>query len=57
MFWQREVESIERGLLEKIQLEQLKETVHRVYAHIPFYRRRFEEEKIVPEVIRTLGDI
>jgi len=57
MFWRQEIESIDRGSLEKIQLERLREIVHRVCAHIPFYRRRFEEENIAPEGIRTLGDI
>lgn len=43
MYWQRQEECMERGDLEKLQLERLKNTLTRVATQVPFYRNRFKE--------------
>lgn len=43
MYWQKEEECLERGELQKLQLERLQKTLSRVATHVPFYRNRFKE--------------
>jgi len=44
-------------MLRKQQLANLRRTVARVYASVPFYRRRMDEKGVKPEDIRSLDDI
>lgn len=39
------------------QLELLRETLARVYEHVPHYRRAFDDAGVVPEDLRTLADL
>lgn len=39
------------------QLELLRETLARVYAHVPHYRRAFDDAGLVPDDLRTLADL
>ncbi|HEX8947801.1 MAG TPA: phenylacetate--CoA ligase [Dissulfurispiraceae bacterium] len=57
MFWQQEIETIERNRLREIQLERLKETVRRVYENVPFYQARFRGKGIKPDDLASLEDI
>jgi phenylacetate-CoA ligase len=57
VFRQQEEESADRHVIEKIQLERLQETVRRVYKHVPFYRRKFDDADISPGEIKNLSDI
>ena len=50
-------ESFSKDELETWQLNHLKETLIRVFHLVPFYKKRFEEEGIHPEDIKTLADI
>lgn len=52
-----EIECADAETLRKIQSERLREIVKRCYERVPLYRRRFEEEGIRPEDIRTIDDI
>lgn len=45
MFWQKEIETIDRKKLEKLQLERLQTTVHRVYEKVPLYREKLSKKK------------
>jgi phenylacetate-CoA ligase len=45
-----------REELEQLQLERLQSTLNRVYAHVPFYQREFDELGIVPEDVQSLSD-
>ena len=56
MIWSKE-ETLERGKIEKIQLERLQETVNRVYEKVPAYRQKMDEAGITPSDIKTLGDL
>jgi phenylacetate-CoA ligase len=50
-------ETMPREDLEPIMLRRLKATVDRVYANVPFYRRKFEESNITPNDIQSLDDL
>lgn len=57
MIFDIDFETLPREALEAIQLRRLKDTVERVYATVPFYRRRFEEAGVKPSDIKTLKDM
>lgn len=57
MYWQEEIETIDREALQKIQLSSLKETVERVYHNVPFYYQKFRELDLKPDDIESLEDI
>lgn len=56
MIWAKE-ETLSREEIQAIQLEKLKETVHRVYEKVPAYRKKMEEVGVRPEHIQTLKDV
>ncbi len=56
MIWSKE-ETLSRAEIEKIQLERLQETVHRVYAKVPAYRKKMDDAGVKPEDIKTLKDL
>jgi phenylacetate-CoA ligase len=55
--WNREVETMPRPELEKLQVERLRKTVERVYHNVPFYRRKFDEAGLRPEDIKSVKDL
>jgi len=57
MFWEPDKECMERDELEQYQIERLQATLNRVYAHVPFYRKKFDELGINPEDIGSLADV
>ncbi len=56
MIWSKE-ETLPREQLEALQLERLRETVHRVYAKVPAYRKKMDDAGIRPEDIKSLADL
>src|SRR5574341_1453161 len=48
---------MDREELEQLQLERLQATLNRVYAHVPFYRKRFDFMGLSPEDITSLADL
>jgi len=50
-------ETMPREDLEPIMLRRLKATLDRVYANVPFYRKKFEENGITPNDIQSLDDL
>ena len=50
-------ETLPREELEALQARRLRELCNRVYANVPFYRKRFDEIGITPADIRTLADL
>ncbi len=50
-------ETMPREGLEAIQLRRLQNTLQRVYATVPFYKKQFETAGITPKDIRTLDDL
>jgi phenylacetate-CoA ligase len=57
MIYNIEFETMPREALEAIQLRRLQATVQRVYATVPFYRKKFEEAGIGPADITTMKDL
>ncbi len=56
MYWEPDKECMDREELEQLQLERLQSTLNRVCAHVPFYRRKFDELGIAPEDVQSLSD-
>ena len=56
MYWQKELETLTREELEKLQLEGLKQTI-KLASNSPFYKKQFEEHHITPESITSLADL
>lgn len=50
-------ETLPREDLEKLQLKRLRALCERVYATVPFYRRKFDEKGVKPHDIRSLKDL
>ena len=50
-------ETLPREDLEALQLRRLRDLCNRVYANVPFYRKRFDEIGITPADIKTLADL
>ena len=57
MIHNMEFETLPREALEAIQLRRLRATAERVYATVPFYRKKFDEAGITPASIKKLDDI
>ncbi|NLF93249.1 MAG: phenylacetate--CoA ligase [Oligosphaeraceae bacterium] len=48
---------VERRALENLQLERLRETLHRVYQNVPFYRQSFDRAGVKPSDLKSLRDL
>ncbi|MGV1097970.1 phenylacetate--CoA ligase family protein [Thiovibrio sp. JS02] len=57
MIWNEEYETLPREALEALQLKRLKAQVERVYATVPYYKKKMEEAGVAPGDIRQLSDI
>ena len=56
MIWAKE-ETMSRKEIEAIQLERLKDTVKRVYEHVPAYRAKMDAAGVKPEDIKSRADL
>ena len=57
MIWDRRHECMNREEIEQLQLERLQSTLNRVYRNVAFYKTRFDQLKIVPDEIQSIGDL
>jgi phenylacetate-CoA ligase len=57
MFWQKDIETISRSALEKLQLKRLKQTVSLACKNIPFYKEQFSKLNLKPKDITSLKDV
>ncbi|MGZ7119618.1 MAG: phenylacetate--CoA ligase family protein, partial [Methanobacterium sp.] len=57
MIWNEEAECMSEDEKKELQLERLQEIVKRAYEKVPFYKKRFDDNNIKPEDIKTLKDI
>ena len=57
MFWNKEIETLDRKEMKKRQLNNLKEVVNRAYHQVPFYQEKFDEKDLKPKDIKNLNDI
>ncbi|MDA8123985.1 MAG: phenylacetate--CoA ligase [Deltaproteobacteria bacterium] len=56
MYWEKEIETMDRSRLEQMQLARLSETLERAKRSV-YYRKRFAELGLDPGRIRTLADV
>ena len=56
MAWNTE-ECLSRQELTKLQSERLKKVCERVYARVPFYKKKFDEKGVKPADIKSIQDI
>ncbi len=56
MFWQKEVETLERPALEALQLQRLQETLRRL-ERVPFYRGKFLAAGFKPEELKSVAGL
>ncbi|ROR01800.1 phenylacetate--CoA ligase family protein [Desulfosoma caldarium] len=57
MIYDMEYETLPREALEAIQLRRLQTTLQRVYATVPFYRKRFDDVGFKPSDLKSLQDL
>jgi len=57
MIYDMEFETLPREALEAIQLRRLQAVVERVYATVPFYRKRLDEAGVKPKDVKSLDDL
>ncbi|MCL4489367.1 MAG: phenylacetate--CoA ligase [Chloroflexi bacterium] len=57
LIWNKEMETMPRGDLEKLQLQRLQQIVELIYNKVPFYRKSFDEKRVKPSDIKSLEDI
>lgn len=57
LIWNREMETMPRAELAKLQLERLKKTVAYAIANVPFYRELYASKGISADDVRSLEDI
>ena len=57
MIWDDEFETLPREALEALQLKRLMATAERVYATVPFYKKKFDECGFKPSDIKSLKDL
>lgn len=56
-YWNPQIERMPVDELKELQEQKLKELVHYVYQHSPFYRKKFDDAGVKPEDIKTLDDV
>ncbi len=56
MYWQKEIETMDRKDLVKLQLERLKQTIE-LAGNSPFYHKIFKEKGITPGQFQSLEDL
>ena len=57
MIFDMEYETMPREALASIQLKRLQNTLSRVYATVPFYRKKFDEAGVTPGDVKSLDDL
>lgn len=57
LFWQEDMECLERAALEDLQGKRLAETVRRVYANVPYYAEKMRSVGVMPEDIKSVADL
>ena len=57
MFWNKEIECINRDELEKLQSQRLQSMLQRMYNNVPFYKQKFDELGIRPEEITSVKQL
>lgn len=57
MIWNKKAECMAADEREELQLKRLQEVVKHAYENVSYYKKAFDEVKVIPEDIQTLKDI
>jgi len=57
VIWNKKYECMDRDNLRDLQLTRLKEVIRRVYERLPFYRKKFSENHLHPDALKSLEDL
>ena len=57
MYWNKELECMDREQMRALQGKKLQATVKKVYENVPFYKKAFDEKGIKPEDIKSVDDL
>lgn len=57
MFFQKDIECLDRKKLEELQLERLKWTVDYCYRNVPFYTKKLDAAGVTADKIKSLSDV
>ena len=57
MVWNNEIECADRQLLHDLQSRRLRDTVHRIYNHVPAYRKKMDELGMEPGDIKSIEQL
>lgn len=57
MYWNQEIECMDREQLRELQGEKLKTTAQKVYDNVPFYKKAFDEKGVKPQDIKSVDDL
>jgi phenylacetate-CoA ligase len=57
IMWDPRHESMPREALEALQLKRLRDTVARIHARVPFYRKALDERGVTAQSLRSLADL
>ena len=56
-YYQKEIETMPREEMKRLQSEKLVKQVRHVYENVPYYRNLMEEKGVTPEDIRSIDDL
>ncbi len=57
MYWNKEIECMDREQLRALQTKKLQATVKKVYENVPFYKKAFDEKGVKPDDIKSVDDV
>ncbi len=57
MYWNKEIECMDREQLSKLQAQKLRNTAKKVYDNVPFYKKAFDEKGVKPQDINSVEDL
>jgi phenylacetate-CoA ligase len=57
MFWNKDVETLDRPKLQQLQLARLQETLQRAYQRVPFHKQQFDQAGVTPSSLKSLADL
>ncbi len=57
MYWNKELECMNREQMRALQSRKLQATVKKVYENVPFYKKAFDEKGVRPEDIKSVEDL
>ncbi len=57
MIWDEEFETLPREALEALQTKRLAATLERVYATVPFYKKKFDACGVKPSDLKSVKDL